>query len=636
MFTPASPGGIEVEEASEHAAEDVVACQAALGEALWAAYRTRPDAIFTVSRLAQLITKNPARVKVYALHLVGYLVTTQSLCLRYKAEHARQGEPGATTTVDSKGVIEAMTDSSFAPGRERSQEAVYVYTEGSLTGWITARQPFTAASTAEAELLSTMSGFCFGRAQTYILWEFLGTEPQLTVVNDNMASIAIVNGDSNNWRSRHLRIRAHVLREQVRAGALTVVHIEGAKNVSDAGTKSLPLPRLSLLRTGMGLLEGPRQEVEAPKVKALMEVSANQIRAAVLAAAIAAADAQEPEPISGHAGTWELCVLLFLVVCTTICMWEAVKGCGRLFGRVLERRGAESRVTVEPDGEQSPSERSEPDAEDEHVERSEREGVVVRDPGDQDDHDARRGIWAADEGDETQQLGEVIAQFQYVDDVAVLARRVEREEGEREQGLRRRQGQRVYVEEPDGEPQVQNHAVGVPPWPMGGVHNENGPQGIPIEVAHAIHREAEALFRVGAARLVDLDQYPFWLRDDWPPAPNQPTVEFLQQHQSAWGGLESAIHQLPPNEYYRRDEWSTPGNRPGVLIRWHCQPRIRMFSPRGTRTPIELGRLSGARRTLAVYRDGTQEIIDDDWTEGRDGRTFLRMQFQGRTELFYR
>ena len=61
-----------------------------------------------------------------------------------------------------------------------------------------------------------------------------------------------------------------------------------------------------------------------------------------------------------------------------------------------------------------------------------------------------------------------------------------------------------------------------------------------------------------------------------------------------------------------------------------------MFSPRGTRTPIELGQLSGARRTLAVYRDGTQEIIDDDWTEGRDGRTFLRMQFQGRTELFYR
>ena len=75
---------------------------------------------------------------------------------------------------------------------------------------------------------------------------------------------------------------------------------------------------------------------------------------------------------------------------------------------------------------------------------------------------------------------------------------------------------------------MQHHAVGVPPRPMGGVHNDNGPQGIPIEVAHAIHREADALFRVGAVRLVDLDQYPFWLRDDWPPAPNQLTLEFLQ------------------------------------------------------------------------------------------------------------
>ena len=64
------------------------------------------------------------------------------------------------------------------------------------------RQPFTAASNAESELFSLMSGFCFGRAQIHVLWERLGKEPRLVMVNDNVASISIVNSDSNDWRSR--------------------------------------------------------------------------------------------------------------------------------------------------------------------------------------------------------------------------------------------------------------------------------------------------------------------------------------------------------------------------------------------------------------------------------------------------
>ncbi|CAE7241442.1 RE1 [Symbiodinium sp. CCMP2592] len=237
---PATPGPVDVEDASERRPEDISACQTALGEILWVAGRARPDIIFTVSRLAQTMSRDPATVRKRVMQLIGYLVYTQDLCLRYRATYSCQGEPGATATPNAEGVIEAMTDSAFAPVCERSQESTLVYTQGSLTGWNTGRQPFTAASTAESELLSLMTGFSFGRAQTYVLQEFMGKVPRLVVLNDNMASTCIVNGDSNGWRSRHLRIRAHVLREQAKQGHVIVGHIEGAKNIADAGTHWQP------------------------------------------------------------------------------------------------------------------------------------------------------------------------------------------------------------------------------------------------------------------------------------------------------------------------------------------------------------------------------------------------------------
>ena len=252
-IVPCPPGGLDVEDLEVQNPEDVAFCQSALGEALWIAHRTRPDVVFAVSRLAQLVSRNACEARKWSLQLLGYLIHSHNFHLKYRQEFVKQGQPGATATPDSSNTVEAQTDSAFAPCCERSQECTLVYSQGDLTGWITGRQPFTAASTAESELLSLMSGFCVGRAQIYVLWELLGKEPGLVVVNDNMASISIVNNDSNNWRSRHLRIRAHVLREQARAGALDVVHIEGLKNISDAGTKSLPYPRLALLREGMGL-----------------------------------------------------------------------------------------------------------------------------------------------------------------------------------------------------------------------------------------------------------------------------------------------------------------------------------------------------------------------------------------------
>ena len=184
-------------------------------------------------------------------HLLGYVIGTTDLALRYTRDPV---DEQWLSLWGSQQVL-VQTDASFAPAGEKSHESTFLFVQGHLAGWLTARQPFMAASTAEAELLSTMTGFVYGRAQgCYICQELWGAKALLTVQNDNTAAISIVSGDSTNWRSRHLRIRSHVVRQAVRDGQLSLSHVPGDWNVSDAGTKSLPLPRLKLLRNGMGLV----------------------------------------------------------------------------------------------------------------------------------------------------------------------------------------------------------------------------------------------------------------------------------------------------------------------------------------------------------------------------------------------
>ena len=599
---PATPGTLDVEDSSERRPEDISACQTALGEVLWVAGRTRPDIIFAVSRLAQTMSRDPATVRKRVMQLIGYLVYTQDLCLRYRATYSCQGEPGATATPNAEGVIEAMTDSAFAPVCERSQESTLVYTQGSLTGWNTGRQPFTAASTAESELLSLMTGFSFGRAQTYVLQEFMGKVPRLIVLNDNMASISIVNGDSNGWRSRHLRIRAHVLREQAKQGHIIVGHIEGAKNIADAGAKALPYPRLKLLRDGMGLdtNKNARDARPAGATKVVDPISAAKIQAVVLTLAAVTAEAQQLVDESEDHGH-ELWFLMFLLCCTSIALWEGVKWACRWCcrRRRIQMRDVERH---EPEEERSSDGENQPDDEDELQELSPLAADSV------EDHGVAREFTVSREG--------IIVR--YVDDVMYVGPPPEEEERLR----RRRQGQRVYRDEPDFEPAAVE-ASGLPPWnaqnrvrqtleaQRGATGSNEGPNWMPNQFVN----------------------YPvIRLRADWPASENQPPLAHLAAHQSAWGGLASALHQLRPNDAYTRDEYTRHDARQNVLIRWHFAWRVMLFDPNRTTSPIAISSLTGRRRTVITYRDGTEELLDDNFRVDSARRT-MDQQWVGRTEL---
>lgn len=49
------------------------------------------------------------------------------------------------------------------------------------------------------------------------------------------------------FKSKHIDVRHHFVREKVNQGELEVQHIEGEKQLADILTKSLPNPRFGIL-----------------------------------------------------------------------------------------------------------------------------------------------------------------------------------------------------------------------------------------------------------------------------------------------------------------------------------------------------------------------------------------------------
>ena len=125
---------------------------------------------------------------------------------------------------------------------------------------------------------------------------------------------------------------------------------------------------------------------------------------------------------------------------------------------------------------------------------------------------------------------------------------------------------------------------------------------------------------------------PLSVRSFWP-LPFQPTVRDLRDGASAWGGEQSALHQLPPKEY--EDHWDYPsGGRYFVVTRWHSTPRIQLFSPSYPGNRVDIRMLTGRRRTLATFQNGEQVILDDTWDRPM-ARSQLRgsRTWRGRTEF---
>ena len=131
-------------------------------------------------------------------------------------------------------------------------------------------------STAESELVGYCESLLIGRATEALLCAMWG---------DNMAAIGLARGNTcSSWRTRHLRIRASILREameencEMPGGFWRLTHLKGMELVADGLTKQLLGQSFERFREDLGLQKSAKRE---PKEKAVSTSTTMRSSAAV-------------------------------------------------------------------------------------------------------------------------------------------------------------------------------------------------------------------------------------------------------------------------------------------------------------------------------------------------------------------
>ena len=169
-------------------------------------------------------------------------------------------------------MLEVFSDISYAAGADhKSIQGLVVYYAGVPIAWQCGVQPFVAHSTAEAELIAYCESLVVGRATEALLasiwqqWDF-----EKVIYGDNAAAINLAHGVTTaSWRTRHLRIRASVLKEALdeanrnRGGGWKLLHLKGTELVADGCTKPLQGQAFTQFVDDLGLRRTRREHQRA-------------------------------------------------------------------------------------------------------------------------------------------------------------------------------------------------------------------------------------------------------------------------------------------------------------------------------------------------------------------------------------
>ena len=295
--------------------EQIKQAQKACGEFLWIAQRSRPDLSFVVCAMGSLLTRAAPRCLSIATRLRSYLQRTKGLALTLRPTNDQ---------------LVVYSDSSFAPEGSKSHSGFVAVWLGAPVCWRSARQPFTCLSTAECELLAATEGLVMGKSIESVLAQLMPNVGAIHLKVDNQAAISLAKPcSSSSWRTRHLRVRASYIHEQVIDERVMVQFVAGKQQWADLLTKSFPRQRLEELVKIWGFVD---TAVETSKIAV--------VRALVACMMVQTARAQEENPLA-LTMSFELYVMVILLAIVAVALWELLWWCvDRCCGEARPSRSA--------------------------------------------------------------------------------------------------------------------------------------------------------------------------------------------------------------------------------------------------------------------------------------------------------
>ncbi|CAE7944022.1 GIP [Symbiodinium sp. KB8] len=223
-----------------------------------------------------------------------------------------------------------FSDAAFAPMGGRSHGGWAIMYAGTPIMWRSGRQAMITLSTAEAELLAVIDGAIAMKGIEALLNDMGVFMEEKKIASDSMAALSITSGSSS-WRTRHLKIKAAWIQEQIAHKEFTTVHWPGERQPADLLTKALSSARLGYLlqwwRVGEHVT--PTQvAMSRPMVSSRALVA---IICCLLLVSVRAADDDEDQSRSSMGGHLQLhqdtagILMILLMVLGIMAVWEMIR-----------------------------------------------------------------------------------------------------------------------------------------------------------------------------------------------------------------------------------------------------------------------------------------------------------------------
>ena len=250
--TPAIPGS-KLTKPTQHDPEAAkFPYREAVGALLWLARTGRPDISYAVNQLTKFSTAWGVEHVIAAKRIMRYLKET----IQLKRVFRRSVDPRLTFYADAD--FGGEPEGNESPMCSTSGVVGYLHGIGVIWSSVNLEKTISL-STCEAEY-KTLSVAAKATLSIRQFLEEIGFDQDkpVTIFNDNQAAIALSKQAYCSSSTRHMKIKFHFVREQVKDGAIKVTYLETARMVADIMTKALD--RVLFERFRQMLLEGMDDE----------------------------------------------------------------------------------------------------------------------------------------------------------------------------------------------------------------------------------------------------------------------------------------------------------------------------------------------------------------------------------------
>jgi len=235
VVTPTDKGS-HLHEGKNGTYDDEKQYQALMGSLTYAAMSTRPDIGYITQYLSQSNKAPSLQDWNAAKRVLRYLKGTRDLGIVYHRESSSssRGHEHATPW--------GYCDANYAEDpRDRKSTSGYSFMlAGGPIAWKSKKQASVALSTTEAEY------YALGVACQEAIWLrqlckelHMDLNQPTPIYSDNTGAVALSDNPVFHNRSKHIDIRWHFIRDQIRSKLICTSHIPGTENGSDFLTKAL-------------------------------------------------------------------------------------------------------------------------------------------------------------------------------------------------------------------------------------------------------------------------------------------------------------------------------------------------------------------------------------------------------------